>query len=191
MLNAIKSNDHARPSQLDDPLDPETLKRTCLIAAMDENRSIGYNNRLPWHLSEDLRFFKKTTQGHCIIMGRTTFESFGRKPLPGRENIVLSRNYKQLRQQYSHDHLAFVGSNEEALKLASQHEKIFIIGGAEIYQQWIKQVKTMILTHVKGTFNSDTHFPEFEQDWKESNTLKDCWNDAVLGWKVVQYSPQT
>jgi dihydrofolate reductase len=108
-----------------------TNMRISIIAAMAENRVIGRDNALPWHLPEDLKHFRSLTMGHHILMGRKTFESIG-KPLPGRVSVVISRN-----PEFSHPGVLRASSIEEAASLCGNDEEVFLIGGAEIYRQAI------------------------------------------------------
>ena len=131
-----------------------------LIAAMDRNRLIGCDNGLPWHLPDDFKHFKAVTLGKPVIMGRKTFESIG-KPLPGRQNIVVSRSGFQA------NGIVSVTSIEQALAAASNAEEVMIIGGANLYQQMIDRADRMYLTHVDGQFEGDAWFPEFSlNDWQ-------------------------
>ena len=111
-----------------------------LIAAMDPNRVIGYKNRIPWHIPEEMEHFKKSTMGHGIIMGRKTFESIG-KALPGRTNIVLSTNHNLA---LSDCHIAH--SLAEGIYHSSNQEKVFIIGGRTLYIQAMEHVDTILLS---------------------------------------------
>lgn len=130
-----------------------------LIAAVDKKRGIGKDNRLPWNIPEDIKRFTKITLGYPIIMGRKTFESIG-KALPGRINIVITRNkkYKALGCLLSH-------SLENALELAQKKKKreIFIIGGGEIYKQAISLADKLYLTLVEGNYEADTFFPDYSK----------------------------
>ncbi len=139
-----------------------------LICAMAENRVIGRNNSLPWHLSEDLRYFKRTTMGCSIIMGRKTYESIGR-PLPGRTNIVVTRN-----PDYQAEGVRVVDSLEAALKLAESiayidgSEEAFVIGGAELYKNAFDMADRLHLTRVHAEVEGDTYFVDFdESQWDE------------------------
>lgn len=123
------------------------------IAAMSENRVIGKDGKIPWHLPEDLEFFKKTTMGHVVLMGRKTWESIGSKPLPGRVNVVASRTdipgvltFARLRDL------------DEFLFLPKQ---VYLIGGADIYRQCIPWCTHLYLTVVSGKYQGDAFFPEF------------------------------
>ncbi len=135
-----------------------------LIAAHDPDLVIGKDGDLPWHYPEDLKFFKQTTMGHPLLMGRIVFESFNEKPLPGRESVVLSRSK-------SYDHVPTFKSIDEALMYLSDHDKIFVIGGGEIYNQTIHMADQLIITEIHKKYNGDTFFPEYRDDigsvWKE------------------------
>jgi len=133
-----------------------------LIAALSHNRVIGRDNRLPWRLPADLRFFKQTTMGKPLLMGRRTWESIGR-PLPGRRMIVLS-----------HDPIAclapgcvIVRSLDEALNAAGAAPEIMVIGGASLYAQTLPLAKRLYLTIIEAEIPGDTWFPEWDQqDWR-------------------------
>jgi dihydrofolate reductase len=147
-----------------------------LIAAIAENRALGKDNRLLWHIPADLQRFKKITTGHPVIMGRKTYESIG-KPLPGRVNIIVTRD-----NNYQAPGCLVVHSLQEAIKQAanclSNHDiagrsdgegsqpnkpEIFIIGGGQLYQQAISLADKLYLTIVKGDFAADTFFPDYQQ----------------------------
>lgn len=128
-----------------------------IIVAMSQNRVIGKDNKLPWHLSEDLKRFKKITMGHPIIMGRKTYESIGR-PLPGRENIVITRN-----PEFKAEGVTIVHSLEEAVKRKDPKEELFIIGGAEIYKSALPQVDKLYITRIEKDFDGDVFFPEIDK----------------------------
>lgn len=132
-----------------------------LIVATDRNNGIGVNNTLPWRLPEDLAFFKRTTSGHPIIMGRKTFDSIGR-PLPNRRNIAVTRN-----PDWAHEGVERAGSLDEALKLAGDGE-VFVIGGAQIYIDAIKRADRLIVTEIDAVYPCDAFFPEIDPaQWKE------------------------
>ena len=132
------------------------------IVAMAENRVIGKDNRLPWHLPADLQHFKSITTGHTIIMGRKTYESIGR-PLPNRTNIILTRD-----KQFSAPGCVVCTSLEEALRYVDGSNEAFIIGGAEIYRQLLAKVQRIYLTIVHEQIVGDAYFPELdEKEWKE------------------------
>jgi len=142
--------------------------KLALVWAMARNRVIGRNNALPWHLPEDLKFFKRVTMGKPIIMGRKTWESIGR-PLPGRCNIVISRN-----QDFKADGIEAVSSLQQAISLAEQIslrdgvDEVCVIGGAEIYDQALPLADRLYLTQVHADVEGDTFFPEFDlSQWQE------------------------
>jgi dihydrofolate reductase len=134
-----------------------------LIAAMSQNRVLGKDNQLVWHLPKDMRFFKTKTMGYPVVMGRKTFESFG-SALPGRTNIIITRN-----PAYRAEGAIVVTSLEAALAEAARHhpDTIFVAGGAEIYRQALPVADTMYLTHIHAAFEGDAFFPEFsESEWQ-------------------------
>jgi dihydrofolate reductase len=131
-----------------------------LIAAAAENNALGKDNELLWHLPEDFKRFKQITSGHYIIMGRKTFESFP-KPLPNRTHIIITRQ-----EEYLAEGCLVVHSLEEALKIAPQNEEVFIIGGAQIYQQALPFADKIDLTRVHTSLDADAFFPEFNaSEW--------------------------
>lgn len=133
-----------------------------LIVAMAENRAIGVKNDLPWHLPADLKYFKATTLGKPIIMGRKTFDSIGRA-LPGRQNIVVTRN-----QDWSHDGVDVATSLSAAIELAGNVDEIMITGGGQIYAEAMDKVDRMYITEVALQVDGDAYFPAFDMsDWKE------------------------
>lgn len=130
-----------------------------LIWAMGENQVIGINNALPWHLPEDLKFFKRTTLGHTVAMGRKTLDSLGRL-LPGRENIVITRN-----RDFSYEGSTVLHSVEELIEYGKQkNEEIFVIGGAEIYKALLPFADRLYVTRIHASFNGDAFFPELNMD---------------------------
>jgi len=134
-----------------------------IIAAMDKNRLIGDNNSLPWHLPADLAFFKRTTLGKPILMGRKTYESIG-KPLPGRRNIIISRE-----PAYHAPGCETVNSIQAALKLVEDEPEAMLIGGASLYQQTLELAETLYITEIDHAFSGDTWFPAIEpQIWQEA-----------------------
>lgn len=142
-----------------------------IIVAMAHNRIIGKDNQMPWHLPADLAWFKKSTLGKPILMGRKTFESIGR-PLPGRTNIVLTRD-----KNYSHDGIVCVSSLAEGIQVAEevfirqetpeQDAELMIIGGGSIYQRCLPLVDKLYLTHIDLETDGDTQFPEYGTNWTE------------------------
>lgn len=141
-----------------------TYMITSIIAAVDRNMGIGKDNKLPWHLSEDLKRFKNLTMGHHMIMGRKTFESIGR-PLPGRVSIVLSR-----RPEFFVDGVIKVRSFDDALRIAKDagESEVFVLGGGEIFEQALPVTDRIYLTRVAGNVDADTFFPLLQsKDWDE------------------------
>ncbi len=134
-----------------------TTPKISLICAMAKNRVIGKDNQMPWHLPADLKHFKSVTMSKPIVMGRKTYESIGR-PLPGRKNIVISRN-----PNYQLENVDVVNSIDAALKLLNKEEEIMIIGGGFLYSQTIKLANTLYLTLIDLDVEGDTFFPEFQQ----------------------------
>lgn len=143
-----------------------------LIVAMAQNRCIGKDGRMPWHISDDLKRFKTLTMGHPVIMGRKTFESiisYLGKPLPGRTNIVISR----AGSSYYPDSSVF-STIEDAIDHAKTlgSAEVFIIGGAQIYAQTIDQADTIHLTQIHHDVEGDAFFPAFDRDnWREENRI--------------------
>ena len=133
-----------------------------MIVAHANNRVIGKDNDMPWHLPADLAYFKKTTLGKPIIMGRKTYESIGR-PLPGRKNIVISRD-----ASYQADGIDVVGSVEDALALVRDVEEVMVIGGGAIYQHCLPTAQRLYITHIDAQIEGDTYFPEYDlKHWKK------------------------
>lgn len=135
-----------------------------IIAAIGKNGELGKDNELIWHLPNDLKRFKKTTQGHHVIMGRKTFESLG-KPLPNRTTIIITRN-----PNYNVDGCITVNSLNAALKAAQADPNPYILGGAEIYRQAIKIADILDLTLVDANFEADSFFPKIDSsNWQETS----------------------
>ncbi len=133
-----------------------------LIVAMASNRVIGLNNQMPWHISADLKKFKKITLGSPILMGRKTYESIGR-PLPGRTNIIISRN-----PSYRQSGCLVFNDINKALKNCSEAHEVFVIGGADFYKSMLEVADTLYLTQIHQEFLGDTFFPELDaSQWAE------------------------
>lgn len=131
-----------------------------IIVATAQNNAIGKNNQLLWHLPADLKHFKQVTSGHTILMGRKTYDSIGR-PLPNRRNIVITR------QAISIEGCEVASSVDEGLELCHGEEEVFVIGGAEIYEQTIDRCKRIYLTLVHQNFDGDAYFSELDETkWK-------------------------
>ena len=132
-----------------------------LIAATSENKALGKNNELVWHLPDDFKRFKELTSGHHIIMGRKTFESFP-KPLPNRTHVVITRQ-----KNFNPEGCIVVNSIEEAFGICPENEDVFLIGGAEIYKLGLPFTDKMELTFINETFEADAFFPEIDfSEWK-------------------------
>ncbi|WP_224996535.1 dihydrofolate reductase [Cesiribacter sp. SM1] len=138
-----------------------------IIVARADNGVIGKDNGLIWHMPHDLKFFKETTTGHYVLMGRKSYESVN-KPLPNRLNIIITRQ-----QDYFKENCLVLHSLEEALQLAEaqKQQEVFILGGGEIYRQALDKgyVDRIYLTEIKDTFEGDTYFPELDMSqWQET-----------------------
>ncbi len=151
---------------------------------MAKGRVIGKDNDLIWHLPDDLKHFKNLTKGHHVIMGRKTYESMG-KPLPGRTNIVITRQ-----KDFKANGCILVNTIEEGIQKAEGDSQPFIIGGGEIYKQALKYAQTIELTEVNGEFDGDTFFPTFdEKQWKEvSRTHHPVDEKHKYSFDFIQYS---
>ncbi len=147
-----------------------------MIVATADNNIIGKDNDMPWHLPADLAYFKKVTLGKPIIMGRKTFESIGR-PLPGRRNIVISRD-----ESYQAEGIDSVTSVEQALALVDGSdgndgaEEIMVIGGGAIYAHCLPKADRLYITHIKAAIDGDTQFPNYDDgSWKKTaSDIRDC-----------------
>ena len=135
------------------------------VAAMSLNRVIGPADKIPWHLPEDLKWFKQLTSGHVLVMGRKTFESIGR-PLPGRTTLVLSRRAASLPG-------VEVVSSLDAIPFPADGRKLFLCGGAEIYRQGLHLCSDLYLTIVNCESEGDAFFPAFEPDFFEVETVRE------------------
>jgi dihydrofolate reductase len=136
------------------------------IAAMAENRVIGRDNQLPWNIPEDLQWLKQCTRGQAIAMGRATYESMG-KPLPGRENIVISRTLKSLQG------CVVLPSLDALLQYESSRSQTWIFGGAQIYAAALDHIHELMLTVVKGSYEGDTFFPPFEDRFRLAEVVRE------------------
>ncbi len=133
-----------------------------IIAVLDELNGIGKNNRLLCHLPADLKRFKQLTTGHSVLMGRETFESLPNGPLPNRQNIILTRN-----TNFKADSCSIVHSVKEVFEICSAKEKVFIIGGGQIYNLFIQHADIMYITKIHHIFEADTFFPSINpNDWQ-------------------------
>jgi dihydrofolate reductase len=136
--------------------------RLCLIAALARNRCIGRANQLPWHLPEDLKHFRQVTQGHAVLMGRKTWDSLPERfrPLPGRRNLVLTRN-----PAWKEAGAEVVANIPSALALLQGVERVFVLGGAEVYAQAIPLADELYLTEIDAEFDGDAFFPALAPHW--------------------------
>lgn len=154
-----------------------------LIAAMAENRVIGRQGGMPWHIPEDLRHFRDLTMGHAVIMGRKTFESIG-APLPGRLNIVVSRRSGSL-----HQGVVTVPSLQEALKAAGKVDEAYVIGGEEVFRQALPLAQRVYLTLVPGEYEGDVFFPPLPGDFREVSR-RPCSGDIPCQFIVFEREPE-
>lgn len=152
-----------------------------LIAALGQNRCIGSENRLPWHIPEDFAFFKQYTLGKPMIMGRKTWESLPRKPLPERQNIVVSRD-----SSYHAEGAQTAGSLQAALALCADAPEAVIIGGAQIYSQALPFATDLRLTEVALSPEGDAFFPEIGPQWRQQERLPRISNSGIA-FDLVHY----
>lgn len=132
---------------------------------MGKNRVIGNKGKLPWHMPADLEYYRSKIKGKTVVMGRKTFDSMGNKPLPKRINIIITRN-----EDFKVEGAIVVHSAEEALKEAEKYgtEELMVIGGSEIYKEFLPIANRIYLTIIEGIFEGDAFFPEYDiTEWKE------------------------
>ncbi|WP_306303205.1 dihydrofolate reductase [Amphibacillus sediminis] len=155
-----------------------------MIAAHDRNRLIGKGNWMPWHIPNDLSYFKAMTTGKTIVMGRKTLETF-KKPLPNRNNIILTRDtaYKVAGAQVFHDYQAILN------QFQNTDDEIIIIGGGEIYQLFLPYVDRLYITWIDQSFDGDTYFPEYDlSEWRITKKEKGLKNtDNPYDYYFIQY----
>ena len=165
-----------------------TPPTVAMIVAMARNRAIGVENTLPWRISGDLQFFKRTTLGKPVVMGRKTFESIGR-PLPGRQNIVITRN-----PDWAAEGVTCASSLESALEAAihaagpNDASEVMVIGGAEIYRQAMPLAERLYVTEVDAEVTGDAFFPAMDASWREVS--RDCYPASEkdeYNYCLVQY----
>ncbi|MFS1985312.1 type 3 dihydrofolate reductase [Vibrio breoganii] len=135
-----------------------------MIAAMANNRIIGKDNQMPWHLPADFTWFKKCTMGKPVIMGRKTYESIGR-PLPGRHNIVISRD-----AELTIEGVTTVTSIESALEVVTDEPEVMIIGGGSIYKHCLPMADKLYLTYIDLEVDGDTQFPDWGEEWQQTHS---------------------
>lgn len=154
-----------------------------MIVAMDNNRAIGKDNELLWHLPDDFQYFKAVTMGKPILMGRKTFESIGR-PLPGRENVVVTRD-----KSFSAEGVTVVNSIDAALEATQQYDEVMVIGGANLYQQMLPLADKLYVTLVRHAFEGDVFFPEINTDkWLMTHQTEHSADDRhVYSFSFLTY----
>lgn len=130
-----------------------------LIAAVDKNGGIGINNKMPWHIPADLKYFKKVTTDKIVVMGRKTFESIGNKPLPDRFNIILSQTMEPGLNYITMDSVSKIVNNNFI-----NFVDVMVIGGASVYAQLLPYADTLYLTEIDAEFNCDTVFPQWDRE---------------------------
>ncbi len=146
-----------------------------IIVAMDKNRLIGAKGKLPWHLPNDLKNFRRLTIERTVIMGRKTFESIG-KPLEKRTNIVLTTKPKKFRKKYPTAEVTLAESLEQALAMCKKNDLVYIIGGAQVYEKALSLVDKLYITEIDAEFKGDTWFPKLNMShWRKTIT----WPQAV------------
>lgn len=159
--------------------------KVVLIAGMAKNRVIGKDNDLPWHISEDLKRFKKLTLGKPVIMGRKTYESIVLrlgKPLPERKSVVLTS------RQIDNEEVETVSDVEAALRVAKKYGKeIYVIGGASVYEQFLGVADVLELTEINQDFEGDSYFPEIKKEEWEQIKRKDCQTEKGMKYSFVTY----
>ena len=161
------------------------MKKISIIVAMSENYVIGLKNKLPWHISADLKNFKNITLGNPIIMGRKTYDSIG-KPLKDRDNIVISRDNSLII-----DGVEVLDSLEKAIFMTAEAPETFIIGGQQIYQIALPFATHMYITKVEGNFEGDAYFPDYNQEeWREV-AREDLITENNLKFSFLKYEKIT
>jgi len=156
-------------------------KTLTLIAAMGKNRAIGLDGRMPWHLPAELQHFKQATMGKAIVMGRKTWQAIGR-PLPGRQNIVVSRN-----PGFHAAGVDVAGSLEEAVRI-SESDEVMVIGGGQLYTLGLPLAQRMILTLIDIEPEADTWFPEWdEREWSQTSEEHYPVDDKnILAYRIIE-----
>lgn len=150
-----------------------------MVAAMDENRLIGDGKDLPWDIPEDLEHFMNTVENHPVIMGRKTFESMGSRPVNDKVNIVISSS--EIDQEK--ENVKKVPNPKKAMEHVVEEDKVFIIGGATVYEMFLPFADKLILSHIEGKYTGDTYFPQFEEDRWEKELM-----DTYDKFKVFKYT---
>lgn len=155
------------------------MKNLYLISCISKDNGIGYQGDLLWHIPEDMKFFRQTTLGSTVIMGRKTYESIG-KPLSKRENVILSRNSVEGIK-------TFTGQDELKHFLESSNQQKFIIGGATLYEMFIDEVEKLYLTEVDAVKPADTYFPTFDKSKFSRKVLQAGEQDGAT-YEIVEYT---
>ncbi len=166
--------------------------KVSLIVAMDRNRGIGRDNDLMWHLPNDMRFFKETTENQIVVMGRKNYDSIPEKyrPLPNRENVILTKN-----TAFEASNCSVFNSLDAALSAyeSDKNRKLFIIGGGQIYKLALDAniLEEMFITHIDGDYEADTFFPDFnESDWNKELLMSQSIDERHQhDFKVFRYTP--
>ena len=157
------------------------MQEIIIIAAMAENRVIGKDNAMPWSLKGNLAHFKEMTMGWPCIMGRKTWESLPKKPLPGRLNIIISTAMTS-EEMSRNKNIIYFSSLDKAIEYCSDSEKVFICGGESIYKQSLQIADKIDLTLIPGQYDGDTFFPVIDDTWQEIGTVN--YNDfSVITYK--------
>ena len=157
------------------------MTQLSIIVAIANNQVIGINNTLPWHLPEDLKRFRALTTGHLIIMGRKTYESLGRL-LPGRTTVIVTRN-----KGYQLEGALIAHSLEAAVALCKNDDEVFLIGGAELYQDGLKLADKLYITEVDLAVDGDAFFPEFYSNLWQETTREDHTSVQGLPFSYITY----
>lgn len=153
-----------------------------LLVAYDLNRVIGIDNKMPWHIPEELKYFKKVTMGKAMVMGRKTFESIGR-PLPGRLNIIVTRN-----KEYEADGVEVFHDLQKAIERGKEYsEEVVIIGGAEIFNLSIDFADRLYITIIRKEYEGDTFFPEHDDRWKLVSQSEDHFTKEGIPYSYLVY----
>ena len=156
--------------------------RLSIVVAMDDNRLIGKDNKLPWHLPADLAYFKKITIGKSILMGRKTYDSIGR-PLPNRRNIVITRNTNIVIPGCE-----VVSNIEQALSITKDEPEVMVIGGASLCEQLLPDVSRLYITKIEGSFDGDVYFPNYDKsEWHEVS-CETHQADSLNSYQPVSYT---
>lgn len=167
------------------------MTKVSLIVAMDRNRGIGRDNDLMWHLPNDMRFFKETTENQIVVMGRKNYDSIPEKyrPLPNRENVILTKN-----TAFEASNCSVFNSLDAALSAyeSDKNRKLFIIGGGQIYKLALDAniLEEMFITHIDGDYEADTFFPDFnESDWNKELLMSQSIDERHQhDFKVFRYT---